>query len=70
MVNNQQPSQGQMARDLGITRQYLNGILNGRSVPSIRLAIAIEKYTKGRYRARKFRPELAEFVKTAKRLGL
>jgi transcriptional regulator with XRE-family HTH domain len=37
--------QGELAKRLGISRTYLNGILNGKRRPSIKLAKKISKIT-------------------------
>lgn len=38
---------GEMARALGFSRTYFNGIITGRVIPSYKAALAIELYTNG-----------------------
>lgn len=41
-------TQSGFARKLGITKNYMSLLVKGKSVPSIELAYAIEKNTRGR----------------------
>ncbi|ROR03383.1 helix-turn-helix domain-containing protein [Desulfosoma caldarium] len=37
------PSRTEMARQLGISRQYLSEVLSGKIIPSVRLAIRLQR---------------------------
>ncbi len=53
--------QKELAKKIGISRTYLNGILNGKRIPGVSLAEKIEKLT-----GKKFfdlRPDLKKIMK-------
>ena len=54
-------NQGKLAEKLGIDRSYLNGILNGKRIPSVILAEKLSKITGKNFFD--FRPDLKKLVK-------
>lgn len=54
--------QAELARKLNITPIYLNSILHKRRVPSIDLAIRIEKESGGKIKATDLRPGIKDIV--------
>jgi len=54
-------NQGKLAEKLGIDRSYLNGILNGKRIPSVKLAEKLSKITGKNFFD--FRPDLKKLVK-------
>jgi DNA-binding transcriptional regulator YdaS (Cro superfamily) len=51
-------TKAQMAAALGITRTWMSLIIADRKLPSVELAIAIEKYTKGKVKRKVLRPDI------------
>jgi DNA-binding transcriptional regulator YdaS (Cro superfamily) len=51
-------TKAEMAAALGITRTWLSLIISDRKLPSVELAIAIEKYTKGKVKRKVLRPDI------------
>lgn len=51
-------SKAEMAAALGITRTWMSLIISDREKPSVELAIAIEKYTKGKVKRKVLRPDI------------
>lgn len=47
-----------MAEALGISRTWLSLIITSRELPSAELAVAIEKYTKGKVKRKVLRPDI------------
>lgn len=47
-----------MAQALGISRTWLSLIITKRELPSAELAVAIEKYTKGKVKRKTLRPDI------------
>lgn len=61
-------SQEACARQLGITsKSYISAIESGDRQASLRLALRIEQWSKGRVRAADLHPEAAGFSKTRQR---
>lgn len=57
-------SQEECARALGITSKgYISGIESGDRRASLKLALRIERWSKGKVRAAKLNPQAAEFSK-------
>lgn len=44
-------SQAQLARQANISRSYLSELVNGAKVPSLKVAMAIERATRGKVKA-------------------
>jgi len=51
-------TKAKMAATLGITRTWMSLIISDREKPSVELAIAIEKYTKGKVKRKVLRPDI------------
>ena len=51
-------SKAEMAATLGITKTWMSLIISERQQPSVELAIAIEKYTKGKVKRKVLRPDI------------
>jgi DNA-binding transcriptional regulator YdaS (Cro superfamily) len=51
-------SKATMAEALGISRTWLSLIITSRELPSAELAVAIEKYTKGKVKRKVLRPDI------------
>jgi DNA-binding transcriptional regulator YdaS (Cro superfamily) len=51
-------AKAEMAAALGITRTWMSLIITDRKLPSVELAIAIEKYTKGKVKRKVLRPDI------------
>ena len=51
-------AKAEMAAALGITRTWMSLIIADRKLPSVELAIAIEKYTKGKVKRKVLRPDI------------
>jgi DNA-binding transcriptional regulator YdaS (Cro superfamily) len=47
-----------MAMALGISRTWLSLVITDREKPSAELAVAIEKYTKGKVKRKVLRPDI------------
>lgn len=60
MKKNSEMTQRQLAEKMNVTAIYLNSVLKGRRVPSIKFAINLERESGGKYRAEWFRSELKE----------
>lgn len=55
-----------VAKKLGITNTYLSAVFGGRCQPSIKLAIAIIRYTKGEVTPEDIYPDLYDALKKTK----
>ena len=51
-------AKAEMAAAIGITRTWMSLIISDREKPSVELAIAIEKYTKGKVKRKVLRPDI------------
>jgi DNA-binding transcriptional regulator YdaS (Cro superfamily) len=51
-------AKAEMATALGISRTWLSLVITERQPPSAELAVAIEKYTKGKVKRKVLRPDI------------
>jgi DNA-binding transcriptional regulator YdaS (Cro superfamily) len=57
-VGKERGSKALMAMSLGISRTWLSLVITNRELPSAELAVAIEKYTKGKVKRKVLRPDI------------
>jgi DNA-binding transcriptional regulator YdaS (Cro superfamily) len=57
-ANKPHGAKADMAAALGISRTWMSLIVSDRKQPSVELAIAIEKYTKGKVKRKVLRPDI------------
>jgi DNA-binding transcriptional regulator YdaS (Cro superfamily) len=57
-IDKERGSKALMAMSLGISRTWLSLVITNRELPSAELAVAIEKYTKGKVKRKVLRPDI------------
>jgi DNA-binding transcriptional regulator YdaS (Cro superfamily) len=57
-IDKERGSKALMAMSLGISRTWLSLVITDREKPSAELAVAIEKYTKGKVKRKVLRPDI------------